>query len=146
MQSVARVLSIDYSSCVTRSPHDTSHMTMNTPDVATGDPDALKRLERFGGLKLREELTTLFLKEAPARIATARTALAGGDVEAVRAMAHMLKSSAGQMGALRVEHICARLESADPSLEIAPALLELDEELARYRAWLENAFPSPDVP
>jgi len=119
---------------------------MNTPEIAVGDPDALRRLERFGGLKLREELTTLFLKEAPARIATARIALAGGDIEAVRAMAHMLKSSAGQMGAPRVEHICVRLESADPSLEIAPALLELDEELARYRAWLENAFPSPDVP
>jgi HPt (histidine-containing phosphotransfer) domain-containing protein len=121
-------------------------MTMNTPAVAAGDPVALNRLERFGGLKLREELTTLFLKEAPARIAMARTALAGGDVEAVRAMAHMLKSSAGQMGAPRVEHICARLESGDASLEIAPALLELDEELAAYRAWLENAFLSPDVP
>ena len=58
----------------------------------------------------------------------------------------MLKSSAGQMGAPRVEHICARLESADPSLEIVSALLELDEELARYRAWLENAVLSPDVP
>jgi two-component system, sensor histidine kinase LadS len=121
-------------------------MTINTPDAAVGDLDALKRLERFGGLKLREELTTLFLKEAPARIATARTALAGGDVAAVRAMAHMLKSSAGQMGAPRVQYICDRLESADPSLEIVPALLELDEELARYRAWLENAFLSPDVP
>lgn len=127
-------------------PHDTSHMTMNTPHIAVGDLDALKRLERFGGLKLREELTTLFLKEAPSRIATARAALAGGDVAAVRAMAHMLKSSAGQMGAPRVQHICDRLESADASLEIASALLELDEELARYRAWLENAFLSPDVP
>ena len=43
-------------------------MTMNSSHDAVGDIDALKRLERFGGLKLREELTTLFLQEAPARI------------------------------------------------------------------------------
>jgi HPt (histidine-containing phosphotransfer) domain-containing protein len=121
-------------------------MTMNMPDVEVGDLGALERLVQFGGLKLRDELTTLFLKEAPARIATARTALAGGDIVAVRAMAHMLKSSAGQMGAPRMQLICDRLENADPSLEVAPALLKLDEELARYRAWLENAFLSPDLP
>ena len=51
-------------------------MTMNKAHDAVGDVDALKRLERFGGLKLREELTTLFLQEAPARIASARAALA----------------------------------------------------------------------
>ncbi len=111
-------------------------MTMNSSHDAVGDIDALKRLERFGGLKLREELTTLFLQEAPSRIASARAALALGDVEAVRAMAHMLKSSAGQMGALRVQHICERLESPDLPPDLTRALSDLDEELARYSAWL----------
>lgn len=113
---------------------------MNKAHDTVGDVDALKRLERFGGLKLREELTTLFLQEAPARIASARAALAAGDIEAVRAMAHMLKSSAGQMGALRVQMLSERLEGPDHPADLARALLDLDDELARYTAWLDTAF------
>jgi HPt (histidine-containing phosphotransfer) domain-containing protein len=121
-------------------------MTMNKAHDAVGDVDALKRLERFGGLKLREELTTLFLQEAPARIASARAALAAGDIEAVRAMAHMLKSSAGQMGALRVQMLAERLEGPDHPADLARALLDLDDELARYTAWLDTAFLPPASP
>ncbi len=112
-------------------------------DDPVGDPDALKRLERFGGLKLREELTTLFLQEAPARIATARAALAGGDIEAVRAMAHMLKSSAGQMGALRMQKIAERIEGPEQPSDLERALFDLDEELGRYTNWLGTAFLPP---
>jgi HPt (histidine-containing phosphotransfer) domain-containing protein len=111
-------------------------MTMNPAPVLVGDLDALKRLERFGGLKLRAELTTLFLEEAPSRVATARAAVAGGTVEAVRAMAHMLKSSAGQMGAVRVQHLCERLESAELPPDLTRALSEIDEEIVRYSEWL----------
>lgn len=119
---------------------------MNKAHDAVGDVDALKRLERFGGLKLREELTTLFLQEAPIRIASARVALAAGDIDAVRAMAHMLKSSAGQMGALRVQIICERLEGPDLPPDLARALSDLDEELARYTVWLDTAFLPPASP
>jgi HPt (histidine-containing phosphotransfer) domain-containing protein len=114
-------------------------MTINTALDAVGDVDALKRLERFGGFKLREELTTLFLEEAPTRIASAHAALAGGDVEGVRAVAHMLKSSSGQMGALRMQQICERLENPELSQDLSRALTDLDDELARYTAWLETA-------
>jgi two-component system, sensor histidine kinase and response regulator len=121
-------------------------MTIDATQHAVGDIDALKRLERFGGLKLRQELTTLFLQEAPARIAAARSALAGGDAEALRAMAHMLKSSAGQMGALRVQQLCERLESPERPPDLDRALSELDEELARYTAWLDTTTLPPAPP
>jgi HPt (histidine-containing phosphotransfer) domain-containing protein len=114
-------------------------MMMNTARDAVGDMDALKRLERFGGFKLREELTTLFLQEAPLRIAAARAALAGGSAEGVRAVAHALKSSAGQMGALRMQQICERLEDCELSQDLSGALTDLDDELAHYTAWLEAA-------
>src|SRR5665647_478872 len=130
----------------TRLPHPGCHMTMNSSHDAVGDIDALKRLERFGGLKLREELTTLFLQEAPARISSARASLAAGDIEAVRAMAHMLKSSAGQMGALRVQLVCERLEGPDLPPDLARALSDLDEEVARYTVWLDTASPPPAQP
>jgi len=121
-------------------------MTITTAHGDIGDADALKRLERFGGLKLREELTTLFLREAPERIASGRAALATGDVAGIRAMAHALKSSAGQMGAHRMQAICERIESPDHSLDFAGALSDLDDELSRYRSWLTTAFPRPESP
>lgn len=121
-------------------------MTIDGSHAAVGDIEALKRLERFGGLKLRRELTTLFRQEAPTRIAAARTALANGDAEALRSMAHMLKSSAGQMGALRVQLICERLESQDLPPDLTRALSDLDEELARYTAWLDTTTLPPAPP
>jgi HPt (histidine-containing phosphotransfer) domain-containing protein len=111
-------------------------MTTNEAPALVGDLDALKRLERFGGLKLRAELTTLFLEEAPSRVAKARAAVAAGNLEAIRAMAHTLKSSAGQMGAVRVQYLCERLENSALPLDPTGALSEIDEELARYSDWL----------
>lgn len=145
MQIFAYALSIDHITPNTRFSHDSCHMMKNTAHEAVGDADALKRLERFGGLKLRQELTTLFLQEAPARIASARAALVSGDIESVRSMAHMLKSSAGQMGAPRMQRLCERLESSDHAPD-ARALLELDEELARYIAWLDTVSLPPSPP
>ena len=113
-------------------------MPMNAVPDLIGDPDALKRLERFGGLKLRVELTTLFLQEAPSRVAIARAAVTAGDAEAIRAMAHMLKSSAGQMGAVRVQYLCERLEADALPANLAGALSEIDAEIARFSDWLET--------
>jgi HPt (histidine-containing phosphotransfer) domain-containing protein len=113
-------------------------MSMSAVPDSIGDLDALKRLERFGGLKLRAELTTLFLEEAPLRVASARAAVTAGNVEAIRAMAHMLKSSAGQMGAVRVQRLCERLEAEALPSDLAGALSEIDDEIARYSEWLET--------
>jgi HPt (histidine-containing phosphotransfer) domain-containing protein len=114
-------------------------MPVNTADEAVGDVNALKRLERFGGPKLRAEITLLFLQEAPSRIATARAALAQGDLKGVRSVGHMLKSSAGQMGALGMQRVCEQLETVAPSEDLSSMLGDLDRELARYPAWLETA-------
>ena len=114
-------------------------MAISTAHDVVGDVNALKRLERFGGPKLRAEITSLFLQEAPSRIASARAALARGNIEAVRAVGHMLKSSAGQMGALGMQKICEQLENPDPSQDLSRMLTDLDDELARYAAWLEIA-------
>ena len=114
-------------------------MPINTAHDAVGDVNALKRLERFGGPKLRAEITSLFLQEAPSRIASARAALAGGDIEGVRSVGHMLKSSAGQMGAVGIQKICEQLENPEPGQNLSCTLGDLDEELARYTAWLEIA-------
>jgi HPt (histidine-containing phosphotransfer) domain-containing protein len=121
-------------------------MTITTAHDEIGDMDALQRLERFGGRKLRDELTALFLAEAPARIEAARRALAAGDEPAVRATAHSLKSSAGQMGAVRIQRICDRLDNPDWPADAARAIADLDTELQRYRAWLATVSPREELP
>ena len=127
-------------------PDSSGPMMITTAHGDVGDADALKRLERFGGLKLREELTKLFLQEAPARIAAARAAHEGGDIVLVRSMAHALKSSAAQMGAPRVSSLCEQIEKQDPPSDLAHALSGLDEEFSRYCDWLSTAFPAPQSP
>ena len=112
---------------------------MDTAQDAVGDVNALKRLERFGGSKLRAEITLLFLQEAPSRIASARAALDAGNVEGVRSVAPMLKTRAGQMGALGLQKLCERLESPEHSANLSLLLADLDHELVRYTAWLETA-------
>ena len=114
-------------------------MSINTARDAVGDVNALKRLERFGGPRLRAEISSLFLQEAPSRIASARAALAGRNIEGVRSDEHMLKSSAGQMGAIGMQKICEQLEHPEPAQDLSRTLTDLDDELARYTAWLEIA-------
>jgi HPt (histidine-containing phosphotransfer) domain-containing protein len=117
-------------------------MTINTTQEPVGDVNALKRLERFGGVKLREEITILFLQEAPSRIASARVALAEANMAGVRSVAHMLKSSAGQMGALGMQKLCERLEDPESTQDPSQALTELEDELTRYTAWLATLPPA----
>ena len=116
-------------------------MTITTAHDEIGDVDALQRLERFGGRKLRDELTALFLAEAPTRIEAARRALAAGDAAGVRAAAHSLKSSAGQLGAVRIQRICDGLDSPRWPADVARAIADLGTELPRYRAWLATVAP-----
>jgi HPt (histidine-containing phosphotransfer) domain-containing protein len=84
-------------------------------------------------------MVQLFLEQAPLRLAAARHGLEGGDARAVRDAVHALKSSSGQLGAPRMQALCARIEALASAGEIdtLPPLLEgLDEAFAHYRAWL----------
>ena len=102
------------------------------------DDDAIARLRRFGGDALLFEMIDLLAAGAPARMAVAGEAVANGHADAVRGVLHSLKSSAGQMGAVRVQSLCERAErlAADGDLPGVEALLPvLDTEV---RALLER--------
>lgn len=111
-------------------------------DHPATDGAALDRLKRFGGAKLLGEMIRLFLAAAPERIATARTALGRGNAHDVELALHSLKSSAAQLGALRMQRLSERgeLEARAGTLASLPGVLEeLDEEHARVREWLIRA-------
>ncbi len=106
----------------------------------TGDPAALHRLRRWGGMTLVQELVQLFLSLSPERIRTVRTGVVLSDAPAAEAAAHSLGSSCGQLGALRMQRLSMRVERLAGGGEldaVRPLVEELEEELARVRGWLE---------
>ena len=102
---------------------------MSDSDVL--DHSALGRLREWGGEKLLGQMIRLFLENAPGRMEQIRGGLTGGDVKESEKGAHSLKSSAANVGALRVRDIAASVERTAsggdataaqqllPSLEVA---------------------------
>lgn len=116
--------------------------SMVDADEPPFDAAALERLKRFGGDTLLGKMIALFLESAPARLESARDALARNEVADVELALHSLKSSAAQLGALRMQRLSARGEqqARTGSLDGLRALTdELDQELARVREWLTTA-------
>ncbi len=104
-----------------------------------GDAAALERLMRWGGDALRTQIVEMFLARAPDQIAAALDAARRGDADGVRKVAHALKSSAGQLGAVTMQRICQDAErraEAGEGSSLVPLMQTLQSELGRYRAWL----------
>lgn len=113
------------------------------------DPAALQRLQRLGGDAFVCRMIDLFLDYAGKQITGARAALTAENFAAVGKAAHPLKSSAGNVGAGRVQALAARLEALSeqgPSESLAGALSELEQAFAAIKPELEErrrAFVPP---
>ena len=108
-------------------------------DLPATDPAALDRLRRFGGGKLLVEMIRLFLESGPQRVAAMHTGLAQGDSESVERALHSLKSSAAQLGALRLQRLAERgerLAKAGTLEAVSAQLSQLEQELAHVNEWL----------
>jgi HPt (histidine-containing phosphotransfer) domain-containing protein len=57
------------------------------------------------------EVVDLYVDDAPSRIEAMRSAIAASDPEALSEAAHALKSSSGNVGAVKVREICQQLET-----------------------------------
>ena len=122
---------------------------MSEPVVPTGadalpdtDLASLERLKRFGGGKLLGEMISLFLTTAPERIAAMHAGLDKQDAKAAELALHSLKSSAAQLGALRMQRLCEKGESLAKTGalgDVAGLVREIDGEYPRVQAWLEQA-------
>ena len=113
----------------------------DTVQLPATDRDALTRLERFGGVKLLDEMIALFLENARERLAAAAAGLDAGDAVATENAMHSLKSSSAQLGALHLSRLCEQAESIahrGTLTEIAGLLAQCREELARVGTWLEG--------
>ncbi len=102
----------------------------------------MDKLAGVGGDALVVRMIDLFVKLSPERLEGARRALGEGDLSTVERLTHSLKSSAANVGAVRLRfraedaELCAnRGESAS----ISALLDELEQEVARVLLDLQAA-------
>jgi len=116
--------------------------------VPDTDPEALTRLRHFGGSRLLGDMIALFLESMPRRLAAARGGLSRGESKVVEHELHALKSSAAQLGAVRMHHLSlegeqlARAGTLDDAARILDAL---DAEQPRVERWLAAATTAGDA-
>ncbi|MFN7086266.1 MAG: response regulator [Burkholderiales bacterium] len=109
------------------------------------DAGVLAGLRELGGGAEGEALVAslagLFLEDAPKQLRAARAAAAAGDAAGLRAAVHTLKSSAANMGALRLSELAAALErDARDAMPPQPLtrLAEMEAEFEAVRPELER--------
>ena len=105
------------------------------------DPEALVRLERFGGQRLLNEMIALFLGSAPDRISAAAAGIAADDPRATEDALHAFKGSSGQLGAVRLSRLCEKGEAMARTgrLDGVDELIEaIREELTLVETWLHG--------
>ncbi len=102
------------------------------------DVQALEKLRKLGGEDLVSKMVTLFTSHAEAAIRDAIAGLSNGNFESVQHAAHSLKSSAGNLGAWRVQHLSDRIEqmAEQGSGEIQPLLTELESAYLKAKGRL----------
>ena len=84
---------------------------MSAPDPVL-DPAAVVRLQRLGGDKLVVQMIRLYLENAGERLGQIDAGLGNdADLDETRRGAHSLRSSAANVGALRVSALAGELES-----------------------------------
>lgn len=112
-------------------------MTPAAP-IEQSDFDAL--LELLDRDTMRE-VVTIFVGSVPERVNVARRSIAGGDTGAAATAFHTMRSGCGQLGARRLEQLCADAERTAKTgdVEGTSALLDLVEaELAQCLVWFHE--------
>ena len=105
------------------------------------DEAALVKLRQLGGDNFVRRMIDLFFDYAPKRLAAARAGQEAGDLVAIARGVHPLKSSAGQIGARRVQELAAQIEKlamAQEAAAIPPLFEELEAALAQIKPRLEQ--------
>jgi HPt (histidine-containing phosphotransfer) domain-containing protein len=76
------------------------------------EASTLQRLSRLGGDGFVADMVQIFTTQVPIRVTGAVAALDAGDLDGVRRHAHALVSTAGNLGARRLQHLAALIEQA----------------------------------
>lgn len=101
---------------------------------------AVDQLRLIGGDELVREMMSTFVRFASAHVPRLREAAEHGDLEGGTTIAHTLKSSARQLGALQLGEVCASAELAARGGDAAGFLQwsrDVEGAFADARHWME---------
>ena len=108
----------------------------------------IRVLESSGAIGLLARVIALYLQEAPLLIERMRRALEMHDGESLRTVAHSLKSSSANVGAMKLHGLCKELESWAQRGQIADTtgwIVLIEQEFLTARALLRQELPAnPD--
>lgn len=117
-------------------------MSMINPEF---DVKSIELLNRVGKPGFAKKMASMFERSAPAKVSVITLALQSGDRTAISDAAHSLKSSAGQMGAISLQAVAEKIETAAESSEmnaLAPLVESLKAELNAALEWLSAVTDS----
>jgi PAS domain S-box-containing protein len=100
----------------------------------------LRELQTEGGVSVLGGLVEIFFAETPARLAHLRAAIAQGEAEEVRKVAHLIKGSSSVLGAMHLADLCLQLEIQGRVADLSQSsrsLAQLEAEYERVYALLE---------
>ena len=106
------------------------------------DPARLDELAEYLDPEDIDELIALFLEGAPEKLTQIRRAIEDGDRETLRVAAHTLKSNCGNVGASRMQAVCALIEAAAQSgaeTYVSHLVDALEENYHTARQFFEHA-------
>ena len=113
------------------------------------DPAALERLHRLGGEVFVGKMIELFVEYAGGKVAAARQAQVAGDLGGVQVAVHPIKSSAGNVGACRVQELAQQIEqlAKQGQGDALPGLIgELEAAFDAVKVALTQKKSSPPGP
>jgi signal transduction histidine kinase/CheY-like chemotaxis protein/HPt (histidine-containing phosphotransfer) domain-containing protein len=116
-----------------KSPFDAAPIPSAVDDAVL---DGIRALNRARGDVIVARVVTAYLATAPGQIEEIRSSIEEADAEALRFVAHSLKSSSGNVGARGLRDLARALEEAARAGELGVAkdlASRLDEEWARVR-------------
>ena len=121
-------------------PEESAAAALATGTVQPVEEAAMDRLRRLGGDQFVGQIIGLFLEYAQTKLAEAHQACQAEDCAGVAKAVHPIKSSAGNVGANRVQELAARLEekaNEQQPGELNRLLGELEAALAEVKPRLE---------
>ena len=111
-------------------------------DIASQDKDIFDKNGLFeramGDKELAQELIDLFFDHVPGKIDDLEKALEHKNNDSIKQLAHNLKGSAGNIGAIKLQETALKLENAGKANNINEAILLVSEIKHRFEAFKQH--------
>jgi CheY-like chemotaxis protein len=106
-------------------------VALTTLGLAVELPEPVQALQHLGNPEVLRRAITVYLTDAPQRLATIRQAMISGDASALQEAAHSLKGSSATLGFMSLAACCQELEAIGRTRaldQVAPLLARVEAE------------------